>query len=347
MSAARWAALAVAVILLSASAAEAEVTLICPDWSITLDDYGYSDYLIDERFDYAGREFLSGEWAAAVGYKVGSDPARTPIWLTPNFIFPNWTTNSDFSSVSSLLQGADNGDGLPTASGTIANSDLSIHIDAEILDTVTGIAQGSVPASSGGTPGSITSNRYVLKQTYTITNISGETITGIEAFQFLHGLHSASAVYDDRDYGGTMGGYRYDTMVVGTSEWFGGGGFDPWLIEDVLTLHSDLAPTDWEVGYYGQESTDSHGDLDKPTVGVHLSVEAGDLDGSDEFLPPEPWASGAQQYSLGSLNNGDSVSFEVILSLSSTTTVPEPATLALVALGGMGLMAGRIRRRKN
>ncbi len=39
-----------------------EMTLINPDWTITLTDAGYSDLLFDQRPGFEGREYLSGEW---------------------------------------------------------------------------------------------------------------------------------------------------------------------------------------------------------------------------------------------------------------------------------------------
>ena len=139
-----------------------------PDWEIELTDFGYSDVLYDRTPGREGREYLSGEWAAALGYKVELSPVTTPIWLEPDFLFPDWTTNSNFAAFASISPGPLNGDGLPTAMSIVENPDLRIEIDYEMLDTVTGIAQGTVPASLGGSGASVISNRYILKQTYTI-----------------------------------------------------------------------------------------------------------------------------------------------------------------------------------
>ncbi|MBT8445608.1 MAG: VPLPA-CTERM sorting domain-containing protein, partial [Gammaproteobacteria bacterium] len=92
---------------------------------------------------------------------------------------------------------------------------------------VTGIAQGTAPASVAGPGGAVISNPYVLKQTYSVTNISAEPLLGVELYQFLHGLNSTRAVYDDRDYGeaSVCGGmacsaYHYDTTMMATTRAF-------------------------------------------------------------------------------------------------------------------------------
>ena len=95
-------------------------------------------------------------------------------------------------------------------------------------------------------PGShVISNRYVLKQTYEIRNVAGTPLQGVVLHQFLHGLHSRTAVLDDIDYGEvttlplpnppptpappptvlTCGGppchgYRYDVTLDGTARAF-------------------------------------------------------------------------------------------------------------------------------
>lgn len=52
--------------------------------------------------------------------------------------------------------------------------------------------------SGGGN--SVKSNRYVLNQAYTIRNISGAVISGLQVFQLMHGLTSQRGVFDNRVY---------------------------------------------------------------------------------------------------------------------------------------------------
>jgi len=315
-----------------------------PDWSITLTDAGYSDLLFDQRPGFVGREYLSGEWGAAVGYTVGTAGATAPVWLEKDFIFPDWTTNSNFVATTAIHDtGATNVDGNAIYSSTIANAHLEVTITYEFLDTITGIAMGDAPKSAGGAGSSVTSNRYVLKQTYGIKNISGENITNLNFFQFLHGLNSEDAIYDDRAYGGAFGTYKYDITETGF-DLFSSPGF---VHKDVIGFHSGVAPTAWEVGAYGIEGTDSHV-FGKPGTGVHLSIEADSLSGVDGYFPSSKWVSGAQKYGFGLLNNGATTTFDVLLSIqteTTSTTVPEPATIVFLGIGLGGLGAGYIRRR--
>ena len=73
------------------------LTLANPHWNITLTDFGYSDFLLDNTPGFEGREYLSGEWGAAVGYEVSGGANVTAQWLEPQFAYPNWTTNSAFT----------------------------------------------------------------------------------------------------------------------------------------------------------------------------------------------------------------------------------------------------------
>ena len=98
----RWLALAAAMFLPHAGSAQTtSLTVANPNWNITLTDFGYSDFLLDNTPGFEGREYLSGEWGAAVSYSVGG-LAVAPTWLEPKFLFPDWPTNSTFSVVSPI-----------------------------------------------------------------------------------------------------------------------------------------------------------------------------------------------------------------------------------------------------
>ena len=126
------------------------LTLANPHWNITLTDFGYSDFLLDNTPGFEGREYLSGEWGAAVGYQVSGGPAVVSEWLQPQFLYPDWPTNSTFSVVTPLTQTALNADNLPIAQSVIANAHLQITQRFEMIDTVTGTPMGTKPASAGG-----------------------------------------------------------------------------------------------------------------------------------------------------------------------------------------------------
>ncbi len=299
------------------------ITLNNPSWQINLTDYGYSDYLGDLTPGFVGREYLSGEWGAAVGYTVGGTTVA-PVWLEKNFIYPDWTTNSNFNVVSGIAVTGTNAAGLEIAQSIIENGDLKITIDYEMQDTITGMAMGNTAASAGGAGVSVDSNRYVLKQTYTVENISGSDITNVQLFQLLHDLNGQSGVYDDRTYAGSLGGYRYDTTLAGVDpSTIGAAGASSEGFKDYIGFGSSLAPSDVELGYYGINdgvSGDNHS-IGKPSVGVHLSIEGNALNGTDSFAPEFQWVAGAQQWTLGTLVAGSSVSLDVVLGIRTGTQV--------------------------
>jgi hypothetical protein len=285
-----------------------------PNWEIEIDDFGYSDYLGDLRPGFEGRDYLSGEWGGAVGYTVGASSATTPKWLTPNFDSPSWITNSDFwviNPTSSI--------GLNVYQSTIRNNDLQISITSEVIDTGSGIAMGFDPASNGGTGISLTSDRYVFKQTYGITNISSELITDLKFYQLLVGDGSTESLFDDRDYGGALEDYRFDSTVNGESYGWNNATGQWYMHEDALTLHTNIAPTGYESGEY----VDS-GDDNKPTAGVHLSVESGTLNNVDDFMvdnPGESRGASAQEHTLTNLAPGTMEIFDVLLSINSADDI--------------------------
>lgn len=308
---------------------ETYLTVANPHWNITLTDFGYSDFLLDNTPGFQGREYLSGEWAAAVGYQVAGAPLVTPQWIEPHFSYPDWTTPSTFSVVSPITPLGLNAAGLPIAQSVIANPDLMITLDYEMLDTVVGTPMGSTPASSGGLGAVIHSDRYVLKQTYTIKNISGQTISNLQLFQFLHGMQSQRGVFDNREYSGPLSAYRYDTTLVGVDAFAVGAGSSASGLEDYLGFHASVAPSAYEIGYYGIEGNgiDWHV-MGKPSEGVHLSIEDNwqsapyaARQGTDLFAPAQLWLAGAERWTLGTLAAGQSVSLDILLSLCTGTLV--------------------------
>lgn len=295
-----------------------------PDWKLIVTDYGYSDLALDNRPGFEGREFLSGEWAAAVHYGGGSQPAG-PIWLPREWVFPDWESNSPFQ-VKRPLSFADpqnpfNADNFLVFQSVLTNADLEITMTYEMLDTRTGIAQGTVPASAGGAGAAIPSNRYVFRQTYRVVNVSGQPLTNFKFFQFLHALETATAIFDNRDYGGALGEYRYDITQEGESFGLDTRTGAVVLHHDVVAFHARQQPAAWEVGYYGRRGADSHA-KGKPSIGVHWSVEADALSGRDFFAAPEErWVSGAQRFDFGTIPAGGAVTLEVLLSIQTSFDV--------------------------
>ena len=81
------------------------LTIANPNWNITLTDFGYSDFLLDNTPGFQGREYLSGEWGAAVGYQISGGATVTPQWLEPHFVYPDWTTNHSAGATSCIYNG--------------------------------------------------------------------------------------------------------------------------------------------------------------------------------------------------------------------------------------------------
>ena len=300
-----------------------------PNWNITLSSFGYSDFLLDNTPGFEGREYLSGEWASAIGYTKDGFTVG-PLWFDPQFLYPDWASNSDFQVVQGIHLVAANLDGLPIAESIIANADLEVTLRFEMVDTVTGTPMGTAPASAGGAGTSVNSNRYVLNQSFKVRNISGAAITNVQLFQLLHGLTSQHGSYDSRTYTGKLSQYRYDATLAGTDATsVGAPGSSALGLEDAIAFHSKVEPTAFEIGYYGIESNpaDNHS-VGKPSDGVHLSIEDNwqtapftSRQGRDYFAPPTRWVAGGQRWALGNLAAGQSSSFDILLSLLTGTKV--------------------------
>ncbi|MBL9146059.1 MAG: putative Ig domain-containing protein [Verrucomicrobiaceae bacterium] len=306
------------------------LTLSNPNWNITLTDFGYSDFLLDNTPGFVGREYLSGEWGSAVAYTRSNGNTVSPKWMEPNFMFPDWKTNSDFHVVEGIHLVGTNLDGLPIARSIIANNDLEVTLRFEMVDTVTGTPMGVTQASGAGAPKSVNSNRYVMNQTFTVKNISGGSVSNVQLFQLLHGFTSQRGVYDNRSYAGKLSPYQYDATLAGVDQTsVGADGASTTGLEDYIAFHSKVAPTAFEIGAYGTEGNgiDDHS-VGKPSDGVHLSIENNwqsapflARKNRDYFAPANRWVSGGQRWDLGTIADGQSLNFDIVLSLLTGTTV--------------------------
>lgn len=346
----RFPLLTVLATLLSPCAGSAQnwLTLANPHWNITLTDAGYSDYLLDNTPGFEGREYLSGEWGAAVGYQLGGGAVVSPLWLEKQFSFPDWVTDSNFGVKSAITQIGLNADYLPIAESVLTNNHLEITLRHEMLDTVVGTPMGTIGASAGGAGGFINSSRYVLKQTTTIKNISGGPVANVQFFQFVHGMNSQRGVYDDRAYSGSLSNFHHDVTLAGVDPWAAGTNSSSAGLEDYLGFQASVMPSAFEIGYYGIEGNglDDHS-LGKPSDGVHLSIENNwqmppysTRQGTDSFVPAQHWIGGAQRWELGNLAAGQSVSFDVVLSLRTGTKVITGPGSSGGCNGGSGVPGG-------
>jgi hypothetical protein len=327
-----------------------------PDWEIMLTDAGYSDYLFDRTPGFNGREYLSGEWGAAVGYTTANGTA-SPKWLEPNFSYPDFATNSTFSTVTPTSAPINNAQSLPGANSVIGNSDLQITQHYQLIDTVTGVAMGLTPSDASGAGSSILSNRYALQQTYTFTNVTGQAINNVQLFQFLHGLESQSGVYDNRAYGGAYADYHYDVTLQGVSYANAPAGSaassgseisaavaqppQQVMLRDYIGFHSKVAPTAFEIGTFGNPATDSHAS-GEPSTGTHIAVENNALNGSTSHdgTVNGDWIAGAQRFDLGPIAAGQSVNFDVMLTILTGWGIDSSSGTGVI--GGTGNSVGSV-----
>ncbi len=285
-----------------------------PDWGIFVTDYGYADTMVDLRtvhdLNLQGREYLSGEWANAIAYRKGAAEID-PLWLEPDFLFPDWTTNSNFSVVSAIQSVATNSDGFDIYRSVISNGDWEVTINTEVIDTQTGLQQGMTSASAAAiVDPPVTSSRYVLSQQLVYRNTSGQTLDDVNIYQLLHSLAALVSLYDDRLYpsSGTSptatvlldNAFRYDTTLIGkdsaTSSFIDP---SPCLSQpanlaipepgvfhyDKLSLQTRVQPMQFDSHYYGDQGIGDNHIFGKPSTGSHLHVEAGALNNLDFFDP--------------------------------------------------------------
>lgn len=303
--------------LLLATPALAEVSFETPDWYIVLSDSGYSDFLIYTSGNFPTgslHEMLSGEWGAGIGYDgIESrlvSPQRT-MWFEPNWVYPTWTTNSQFTVVTPFVFPPvdTDGDGLPEGFSVISNGDVQVTIRVDMQDTLTGTPMGLRSASA------VMSNRYVMVTTYEIKNVSGHALTGVRFYQFMH-AHPANtevatvrAFYDPILYAGAQSAYRYDVTQTALNSGDVGGAPTGCLYEDHVNFGGDVAPTAFGLGFYRDHLPA------KPPVGLHFNVENDTLANETTFGPDE--VAGAERWGLGTLNSGQTAIVRVLLAVKS------------------------------
>jgi hypothetical protein len=317
-----------------------------PETTMNISEFGYSDSLLDGRSMFLGREFLSGEWAAAIYYEGGNLPSMTR-WLTDRFVFPDYyTPMPHFTSMydPDFKGYGPNTDGFPAYGSAIMNADLEVKMRYETLDLgdpISGrLALGTTPQSEGGTGDYLPSQRYVYKQTYDFKNTTDMPLNNVVFYQFLHTLHGDRAVYDGRDHGGGMPSYRYGITIQGESYSFNMHTYETVRHTDTVTMKYSLMPSGYEVGPYGMKNAGDH-QTGEPAVGVHKSVDANSLSGTDEYDPDETdesldaWVAGASSINIGTLAPDETTSLDILLAVNTTHVVVEPAIKLVIHKAGL------------
>lgn len=335
--------------------------LTCPDWRMQIDDYGYSDYLESYRprwpiawpwqWSWGSDFWLSGEWAAAIYYDQLLTPpiAQGPnagqpetMWLEPNFVIPSWVTNSGFwvlTPIQSWNRGHLPPPYLDTASSVITNGQVTITITSMIVDCG-GMAMGRCTNWPFPWVDYVGSDRYVLHVTYTIVNVSGQTLTNVEFAQFLHGHpgdHNENAVWGDWEVFDPFRKWQpwdtFDHFCHDVTQW-GSQYIDHWpwyepywgswsthfiSFSSAVPPTSQRSPSPWGLGDYV-----GHGGK-PPRPGVHWDVEEHNLNPMGPpctlYPPTYPiWGqqvAGAENWYLDSeFEPGEQLVHEVVLGLA-------------------------------
>ena|GEM_PF-1596079 len=339
--------------------------LTTPNWRMLLTSYGYSDVLLARKphwrrawpwhYSWFWDEMLSGEWAAAVYYDEITSPAIAQgpntgapqsMWLEPDFIYPDWTTNSGFYVVSPIRTWNRGELPLPyldTGTSKISNGDVEITIDYMVWDDQTAMGR-----CAGVWPWSwisfVWSDRYILQQTYAISNVSGGTLSNLELSQFLHGHpgthdevgwwgnwevydpNQKSLIFDNWDT------YHYDITQWGRQYmwlWPWPYLYGRWWGYNYIGLHSETAPsTGRSLSPYGLGDYVGHAPGKPARPGVHWDVEEDNLNpqGLPCTLYPgwPPWpifgseVAGAETWYLDDqLSPGESVEHDVLLTIAN------------------------------
>lgn len=299
-------------------------------FDILVNPFGYSDSMLDQHWGFKGREYLSGEWAAAVYYQGGHLPAMVR-WLTPEFVFPDRINPVPHFAVLPDIFGNDfrfaanptNEFGFPVFVSIITNADLQLEITYQMCDLGTNetdrLPMGLVPASAGGAGSNLWSARYVFKQSYKVTNRSGQTLSFVRFYQFIHALQSTAAVYDDRNYGGQLSDYHYTVTQWGDTHALHSRRGTTYNIRDYLSVSANWMPNNLEVGLFSSTNHQS----DWPDSDTVAAVENNSpLSGKDQiYTNHSAFVCGVMCFELGTLPPDGVTNIDFILSVHSVRTL--------------------------
>ena len=307
-------------------------------------------------------ELLSGEMGAAIYYDgIDTDPIDPTdpnsryqsMWLTKDFIFPDWPTNNDFVYGGTCTQWSNVNNPTPTydtGRSIIYNDEVEVKIDYELVD-MSQLGAAYSPMSfidpKTGLSTYLTSDRYCILQTYTIRNMTDDPITNLEFYEFLH-AHGAdeygpclNSTYCDTGYTdplsgyvpydsahcapgrNTVGNFRYDLTQWNT---YPHPNSDPSRgtdHSDFVGISSAVEP-DWiENGHFrgGHEE-----DVEfKPPEGTHINIENRQLNGEEAVYIDE--VGGAMGWSLGTIDPNETAKMTIAFFYVEAHETPAPITL--------------------
>lgn len=117
-------------------------------------------------------------------------------------------------------------------------------------------------------------------------------------------------------------------------------------LRDFISFSSLQEPVAFDTGRYGIDQPGNPGADDhvkgEPSVGLHRNIAADTLGNHDYFADPTLplWVSGAQKYGLGTLADGASSSFSVVLTVTTATVVDKKGECSGIANGGASRIGG-------
>jgi len=297
----------------------------------TFDAAGYSDWIYYgpspfHEFDY--HEILSGEYGAAIYYNGIGTQNQNAMWLTRQFDFPDWITNSDFVMGSICQAWADpNSNPAPlydTGKSIIHNNHIEVTVDYEVVDLAFRDPNFYISRSpisyideQSGQPRFIYSDRYCILQTYTFRALAPVTDFEFYIFSHSHGAdeysgyvnstYTALAPYDPlEDYTPynpvhTIGNFCYDL-----TQW-NGPAFGNADHVDFVSVSSTIEP-DWFDNdvYRGGHWYEHQNGRFKPDPGTHLNIENRELNGVDRIYGEE--VGGAMGWSMDALDPNETTS---------------------------------------
>ena len=329
--------------------------LYCPDacnvWYIYLNDFGYSDALFYSFPPGNDHEMLSGEWAAAIYYDQ-IESAPDAMWLTDQFICPNFQTNSNFWVVSPMQPSGPN-----QVSSVIQNPEVRIEITATMYCSQTAMGLIADPNTGAFVP----SDSCFMVQTYRITNISDDPIDSLIFYQFLHGHPGdqygpvVRGVYDSDFYPiydpefEHSEDYHYDITLWTDVTW------GDKTYTEYIGFGGIEQPTKYDVWYFRNPNPDDPNETGcgggYPAHGLHVRVENQNLQNVSSWGPDQ--TAGVEAWFLGTLPADETAGVSVLLSVAAVEKPDRIPTLTewgliifcVLLFGWMAWVIVRRRRR--